>query len=128
MDNVKIIPIKVLNGAGSGSMANVISGMEYVLSLKNSGTNICAFNMSLSGYGTSSQQEIIINNCYESNIMPVVAAGNDNYYAEKCTPANCEKALTISALSQNEHYENFPYIASYSNYGEIIDLCLPNHF
>ena len=125
MDNIKIIPIKVLNGAGSGSMANVISGMEYVLSLKNSGTNICAFNMSLSGYGISSQQEEIINNCYESNIMPVVAAGNDNYYAEKCTPANCENALTISALSQNEFYENFPYIASYSNYGDIIDLCLP---
>ena len=34
MNNIKIIPIKVLNGAGSGSMANVISGMEYVLSLK----------------------------------------------------------------------------------------------
>lgn len=125
LDNVKIIPIKVLNGAGSGSVSNIISGIEYVLSLKNSGTNICAFNMSLGGYGNSQQEEMIINSCYDANIMPVVAAGNSNYYAEKFNPANCEKALTISALSQNEHYENFPYIASYSNYGEVVDLCLP---
>lgn len=125
LDNVKIIPIKVLNSSGSGSNANVISGIEYVLSLKNSGTNICAFNMSLGGFGYSQQEEEAINNCYDANIMPVVAAGNDNYYAEEFTPASCEKALTISALSQNEYYENFPYVANYSNYGEVVDLCLP---
>lgn len=125
LDNVKIIPIKVLNSSGSGSTANVISGIEYVLSLKNSGTNVCAFNMSLGGFGFSAEEEQAINNCYDANIMPVVAAGNDNYYAEDFTPSNCEKALTISALSQNEYYENFLYVADYSNYGEVIDLCLP---
>ena len=125
LDNVKIIPIKVLNSSGSGSTANVISGIEYVLNLKNSGINLCAFNMSLGGFGVSQQQEEAINNCFDANIMPVVAAGNDNYYVEEFTPANCEKALTISALSQNKYYENFPYLADYSNYGEAVDLCLP---
>lgn len=125
LDNVKIIPIKVLNARGSGAVSNIVSGIEYVLRLKNLGTNICAFNMSLGGSGDSIEEETAINACYEANIMPVVAAGNDNYYAEDFTPASCEKALTISALSQNDYYENFPYIADYSNYGSVIDLCLP---
>ena len=123
--NVKIIPIKVLNGEGKGSNANIISGMEYILNLKKSGKNICAFNMSLGGYGNSKEEERIIDSCYENNIMPVVAAGNENYFTEKFSPSSCKNALTISALEQNSVYKNALHKAYYSNYGPTIDLCLP---
>lgn len=125
LDNVKIIPIKVLNGEGSGSLSNILSGMEYVLWLKENDTNVVAFNMSLGGYGYSKEYNETINLLYDKNVLAIVAAGNENYYVEEFQPANCEKALTISALSQNEYYEKFPYIAYYSNYGSLIDLCAP---
>ena len=123
--NVKIIPIKVLNGEGKGSNANIISGMEYILNLKKSGKNICAFNMSLGGYGNSKEEERMIDSCYENNIMPVVAAGNENYFTEKFSPSFCKNALTISALEQNSVYKNALHKADYSDYGPTVDLCLP---
>lgn len=125
LGNVKIIPIKVFDKNGQGTSSNVIAGLEYILNLKKNGTNICAINMSFGGYTPSYEKEKLINECYSNNMMPVVAAGNENYYVEKCSPANIQNALTISALSQNNKYENFPYFASYSNHGEYIDLCLP---
>ena len=123
--NVKIIPVKVLDDSGRGSNSNIISGMEYVLNLKKSGKNICAFNMSLGGYGNSKEEERIIDSCYENNIMPVVAAGNENYFTEKFSPSFCKNALTISALAQNSVYKNALHKAYYSDYGPTIDLCLP---
>lgn len=123
--NIQIIPIKVLNSAGSGSLANVISGIEYATSLKDGGTNIVAFNMSLGGHGSSFAEEIAIVNAYNANIMPVIAGGNSNYYVEEYGLASVEKALTISALSQNLLYNDFECIAYYTNYGSSIDICLP---
>lgn len=123
--NVKIIPIKVLNSKGSGSMSNVLSGIEYVLNLKKLGNNVCAFNMSLGGYGYSQQEEKIIDSCFETNIMPVVAAGNENYFSKYFSPSSAKNALTISALARNEKYQNGLNLAYYSNYGSNVDLCLP---
>jgi len=125
LSNVKIVPIKVLNAKGSGSLSNVVSGIQYVLDLKKSGQNVCAFNMSLGGFGNSKQEEEIINDCFDNNVMPVVAAGNENYFSTFFSPSSVEKALTISALAKNEKYENRLNLAYYSNYGSNVDLCLP---
>lgn len=125
LGNVKIIPVKVLNSEGSGSVSNIISGMEYILSLKDKGLNVVAANMSLGGYDYAGSMKNPVTKLYDNNIMPVVAAGNDNYYVEDYEPANIEKALTISALAQNEINANFPIIANYSNFGSGVDLCLP---
>lgn len=125
LGNVMIVPIKVLNNEGSGSLAIVMSGMEYAIQLKENGVNVVAYNMSLGGGGYSEKQDALVNLAYENNIMPVVAAGNDSYHVEYFNPASCRNALTISALSQNDIYQNFPHIAYYSNYGSYVDLCLP---
>ncbi|MBO7527766.1 MAG: leucine-rich repeat protein [Clostridia bacterium] len=128
LDNVKIIPLKVLNNEGRGSTSNIISAMEYLIKLKNEDNlNIVATNMSIGGVGTSNDVIKAVNDLYDNNIMPVVAAGNDNYYVEEYGPANTEKALTISALQKNtsKNYKNTLHLAYYSNYGSCIDLCLP---
>ena len=124
--NVRIIPIKVLSSDGTGSTSTVVSGIEYIIDLKtNSNINVTAINMSLGVYGNSTNEKNAVSNCFDANIMPVISAGNENYYAEEFSPAFAEKGLTISALSQNSVYSGFPYIAEYSNYGSIVDLCLP---
>ena len=127
LNNVKIIPIKVLNNEGSGSTSNIISGIEYVIKLKNEEKlNIAAANFSLGSTNVNTRKELAFSKLYDNNIMPVVAAGNENFFVDEFTTANIEKALTISALQQNESNKNKnPYIATYSNYGKYIDLCLP---
>ncbi len=115
----------MLQGNGFGSLANIISGMQYVLNLKTSGINVVAINESFGGKHISELEQSTVTSLFNNNIMPVVGAGNDNYYVEETGPANAERALTISALSENTIYQNFPYFADYSNYGSFIDLCLP---
>lgn len=125
LDNIKLIPIKVLNGEGKGSSANVISGIEYVLKLKNDGTNICALNMSLGGYGENKEESDALTRCFNANIMPCIAAGNDSYYVEEASPANTESVLTIASFAQNEKDRLDPVNSYFSNFGSFIDLSLP---
>ncbi|MCH5155858.1 MAG: leucine-rich repeat protein [Clostridiales bacterium] len=126
LPNVKIIPIKVLDSSGSGDVSYIISAMKYIMELKEEkGLNIVAANMSLAADSTGNESTLVFDQAYQNNIMSVVAAGNDSYYAEDYFPANCKSALTVSALSQNVIYENFPFVSYYSNYGSNVDLCLP---
>ena len=126
LPNVKIIPIKVVDGNGMGDIEDLVYGVKYVTYLKETvGLNIVAMNMSLAADSSGKESTIVFDEAYDKNIMSVVAAGNDSYYAEESFPANCPSALTVSALSQNAVYENFPFVAYYSNYGSNVDLCLP---
>lgn len=125
LSNVQIIPIKVINKNDHALNSDIISGLEYVLDLKKQGSNIVACNMSLGGFGTDVSRDEIINSAYEENIMSVVAAMNNSADVAYYTPANCEKALTISALGHSSVYSNFLGMSYFSNFGSCIDLCLP---
>ncbi|MCH5151299.1 MAG: leucine-rich repeat protein [Clostridiales bacterium] len=126
LPNVKIIPIKILDGNGIGDIEDIVFGVNYVMYLKETvGLNVVAMNMSLAADSLGNESTVVFDQAYAKNIMSVVAAGNDSYYVEEYFPANCPSALTVSALSQNAVYENFPFVAYYSNYGSSVDLCLP---
>ena len=49
LNNVKILPIKVLGDNGYGYQSSIVLGINYVIDLKQDGMNICAMNMSLGG-------------------------------------------------------------------------------
>ena len=142
LPNVKIIPVKVLGADRGGSLIGVVNGMNYVVQLKKQGVNIAAYNLSVSSFddGNQGEKHDAVIAAYENNVMAVCSAGNSGYRVEEANPANCERALTISALAENakyereytgasntiyEHYKKFPHIAYYSNHGSFIDLCLP---
>lgn len=125
-DNVKIIPVKIIGADGTGDVSDVMVGIKYIMDLKEQkGLNIVAMNMSIGADSTGNENTSYFDLAYKNDIMPVVAAGNDSYYAEEYFPANCPSALTVSALSQNTVYENFPFVSYFSNYGSNVDLCLP---
>ena len=127
LDNVKIIPVKVLNSTGFGALSGILSAMEYSVYLKqNEKLNVVATNMSLGGEGeVDKRMKDFIDNAYENNILTVAAAGNSGYYAETEFPGASSNAITISAFGKNNIYRNFPIFANYSNYGSVVDLCLP---
>ena len=132
-DNVKIIPIKVLNDKGSGLTSTVIDGIERILGLSNQGVNIRAINMSLGHeYSEPSYSslkiefESIINTALEDyNILSIVASGNESTDCKNYLPASIPNAITVSALIQNGITGEVSFDNDYSNYGAYIDFSAP---
>lgn len=140
----KLIAVKVLNAAGSGTWAGVICGIDWVTA--NASTyNIKVANMSLGGGGVSD------NNCGNTNsdalhkaicksrdagVTYVVAAGNSGVNAANSVPASYDDSvITVSALGDsdgqpgglgpNTSYGADDTFPGWSNYGSVVDLAAP---
>ena len=126
-NNVKILPIKVMNDNGYGFSSSIKLGIDYAIQLKNQGLNIVAMNLSLgttTSVGTTNHTEFKtkINTAYNLGILSVVAAGNKGEDCSVNTPANVTSAITVSAIS---HTGNVFFRPEWSNYGNYIDVCAP---
>ena len=120
--NVTLVPVRVLDCAGSGSFAGVIDGVEFVTE-HHTGSNPAVANMSLGG-PTSSALDLAINNSINDGVAYVVAAGNGNQGgvgqdACKYSPARVPNALTIGATDVSDTK------AGFSNYGKCVDGFAP---
>jgi hypothetical protein len=109
--------IKVLDSNGSGYTSNIIAGIDWVLSNKNT-TNKVIINLSLGGSSSTSLntaiQNAIINNC-----VIVCAAGNDGIDASSVSPANASGAITVSA------YDSAKTKPTWSNFGPVVSSFAP---
>lgn len=140
----KLIAVKVLNSAGSGSWSSVICGIDWVTA--NAGKfNIKVANMSLGGGGSSDNSCGNTNGdalhkaiCKSANagITYAVAAGNSNADASTFVPAAYnDTVITVSALADSDgqsgglggasSYGADDTFASFSNYGSVVDLGAP---
>ena len=108
--NTTIVPVRVLDRRGSGSVSGVIAGVDHVGANANSGD--CA-NMSLGGGVSQTLDDAVIAASYASGSFFVLAAGNEGDDANNHSPAraNGSNVFTISAIDSND---NMP---SWSNYG-----------
>ncbi len=110
---VRILPVKVLNNAKSGSWSQIASGINYAVS---HGASI--INMSLGGTTTSSTLLNAVRSAYANNVFMAVAAGNDGadypffpaYYPE-----------TMSVMATNNTDGRW----SLSNFGSTLDIGAP---
>lgn len=103
-----VIPVKVLDSRGSGSISGVIAGVDFVASNGSLGD---VANMSLGGGYSSALNAAVLK--ASENVKFVVAAGNDAKEAKNYSPASVEgpNVYTISAHDVNGVF------ASFSNYG-----------
>jgi thermitase len=118
---VGLMPVRVLDGSGSGSNANVTAGLAYACT---HGASIV--NASLGGTAHSTAMRDAIAAC--PNTLFVFAAGNNggnndtsphfpcNYGAP---PDNLPNVLCVAATDMNDT------LASFSNYGRSVDLAAP---
>ena len=129
LPNVKILPIKFLSaddGANAiGSTLGLYNAISYITEMRQK-YNIVAVNMSFgmeSNIYTNNLTNYfveIFQNFYNDGVFGVVAAGNDGHDdAANYLPAKIENAITVSALNPDLT------LASYSNIGELIDVCAP---
>lgn len=128
-----VIAVKVLGSNGSGSMSDVIAGVdwaskqaqdkaaaadrEYAATGKSSHKGSVA-NMSLGG-GKSPALDLAVNKAVEKGLHFAVAAGNDNKDACDYSPAAAEKAVTVGASTIIDER------AYFSNFGKCVDVFGP---
>lgn len=112
---VSLVPVRVLDCAGSGTSSGVIAGVDWMVSVAKVGS---VANMSLGG-GFSSALNSAVANAVTRGITVVVAAGNSSADACNASPASERSALTIGATTSSDA------MASYSNYGSCVDLFAP---
>lgn len=123
--------VKVLDSRGSGSVSQVIAGMDWVAARAD---EIEVANMSLGGGFSQSINDALLG-MTEAGIVVAVAAGNDGVDAANYSPASAPTAITVSAavdtdgkaggLGVDSDYGPDDTLASFSNYGEIIDIAAP---
>ena len=124
-----VYAVKVLRSNGSGSMADVVKGVEWAANAHSSSVSAAkkgkkkgfkgsVANMSLGG-GKSRTLDLSVNAAVDAGIHFAVAAGNDNADSCNYSPAGADKAVTVGAstLSDDRAY--------FSNYGKCNDIFAP---
>ena len=112
-----LIPVRVLDCAGSGYNSSVIAGLNWIAGNYVPG-EAAVVNMSLGG-PTSSALDEAVENLISRGITVVVAAGNDNVDACNYSPERTPAAITVGATNTDDSR------ASYSNFGSCLDIFAP---
>ena len=117
--NAKLVPVRILNCAGSGSYATVIAGLDWIMSPLNTNSKSQAvLNLSIGGPASSSLNDAI-RRLTNAGITVVAAAGNENSDACTRSPASAPSAITVGATTIADAK------AYYSNWGTCVDIHAP---
>ena len=119
---VRLVGVRVLDCAGSGTTAGVLAGIDWVTADHAAGAAAVA-NMSLGG-GASTAIDTAVRASIADGVTYAVAAGNGNSSGvaqDACasSPARVPDALTVGATDRSDR------AASFSNYGRCVDLHAP---
>ncbi|KAF9645204.1 subtilisin-like protein [Thelephora ganbajun] len=113
-----VFAVKVLSDSGSGTTADVISGVNWVATTVATTHRPSVASMSLGG-GFSSSLNTAVNNLVASGVTTAVAAGNSNADAANFSPASAASAVTVGASDINDAK------ASFSNFGSVLAIWGP---
>jgi serine protease len=111
--NVKIMPLKVLSGSGSGSVAGIADAIRYAA---DNGAKV--INMSLGGPFPSKALKNAVAYAHKKGVTIICAAGNDGRN-KVGYPAGYPGAVAVASTQSDEN------TAFYSNYGKDIDIAAP---
>ncbi|MFE2517584.1 S8 family peptidase [Streptomyces mirabilis] len=111
----KVVSVRVLDNAGSGTTAQVIAGIDWVTRHAH---KPAVANLSLGGH-VNAQLDAAVRNSIASGVTYAVAAGNDGLPAGLYSPARVKEALTVGASDRADAR------ASFSNFGAELDLFAP---
>jgi serine protease len=115
-------------GDGGGSLADIADSIEWSVGNDVDGVTrntrrAGVINMSLGGRGESAAMNEAVADAVAAGAIVLVAAGNDDDDATNYTPANAPDAITIAAVGNGAG--GVPEKASYSNYGDKVDVAGP---
>lgn len=108
----RIMPVKVLNSAASGTYANTAAGIVWAV---DHGAQI--INLSLGATNPSSVLEDAVSYAHSQGVVIIAAAGNggDNFVSY---PARYPNVIAVARMNSTNNWDG-------SNYGPEIDLAAP---
>jgi thermitase len=113
--NVKIMPLRFMDGDGAGTTRDAIEAINYVIDRKRAGVNVRVISASWGSTARSRALEDVIRKAYDEGILFVAAAGNastDNDQTPHYPSSyNLGNMVSVAALNRNDQ------LASFSNYG-----------
>ena len=119
-DNVKIMPVKVLDDGGSGYMTDVAEGIVWA---SDNGAKVINMSLRWMDFGDDPDWDWVQREACEyasgKGVAVVVAAGNEDMDAKYCSPARLESVITVAATDQGDRK------AFFSNFGNAIDVAAP---
>jgi thermitase len=110
---VQVMPVKVLNDQGFGTMSDVARGIIWAA---DNGAHV--LSLSLGGNAGTQQLADAVNYAWNRGCMVVAAAGNNGSNAP-FYPAYYENALAVAASDPNDRLTDF------SQYGAWVDIAAP---
>lgn len=109
----KILPVRVLNGDGYGTVLDVAKGIDYAI---HSGARV--LNMSFGATHQSQALEEALREAKDASVVIVASAGNDASSIPHF-PAASENVMAVASVEAN-------YVkSSYSNFGDYISVVAP---
>jgi len=111
-----VIPVRVLDCSGSGTMSGVIAGIDWAI--QDHTTTPAVLNMSLGG-GLSGILDAAVQRAVDDGITVVVAAGNSTADACAYSPAAAPNAITVGSTTTTDTRSSF------SNFGDCVDVFAP---
>ncbi|MPZ82683.1 MAG: S8 family serine peptidase [Actinophytocola sp.] len=111
-----LVAVKVLNCQGSGTLAGVTAGIDWVTQ---NAQKPAVANMSLGASGTNASMENAVRNSISSGVTYAIASGNSSSDACNFTPARTPEAITVNSTDSNDARSSF------SNFGSCSDIFAP---
>ncbi|KAI9001618.1 peptidase S8/S53 domain-containing protein [Gaertneriomyces semiglobifer] len=115
---VNLIAVKVLDARGSGTISDVIAGIEFVATTAPRTGRKSVANMSLGG-GASTTLDRAVQAAIRAGVTFAIAAGNSAGDACKVSPGRVPEAITVAASDNSDR------IASFSEKGPCVDIIAP---
>ena len=110
-DNVDLMPVKVIDSSGRGTVASLYKGIEYAVE-----QDVDVINLSVAT--ASSDSGLIkkaVKDAVDAGIIVVAAAGNYGTNTDYYSPANISEVITVSSVDNDLNPSEF------TNYGSCID-------
>ena len=112
----RLMPLKVLDCTGSGTYADIVSGIRYAA---DNGAEV--INLSLGGTAYSAAMQDAVDYARGKGVVVVASAGN-NGDGTVLYPAGCEGVAGVGATTNRDER------AGFSNYNQYMDLVAPGLF
>jgi subtilisin family serine protease len=120
--SVSIMPLKVINNSGIGTVADIIAGVTYA---KDNGAKV--LNASFGGYDWSYPEYAVFKAYCESGGVVVASTGNDALSVD--THPNYPSGYDLDCIVAVAASSKDDELSSYSNYGtKSVDLAAPGDY
>ncbi|MGP3632535.1 S8 family peptidase [Streptomyces sp. 24-1644] len=111
----KIVAVRVLDDAGSGTTEQVVAGIDWVTA-NHEGPSVA--NMSLGG-SADPALDAAVQKAIASGVTFGVAAGNESSDAGEGSPSRVPEAITVASSTVDDEQSSF------SNFGSVVDIYAP---